>query len=141
LVNPVELLPHRAPMILLDEVLAHDADALTAVVEIGADTLFAEPEGVPAYVGIEYMAQACGAFVGALARAAGQEPRIGYLLGTRNFEANVTWFRPRDRLVVTVTPVVRDEMMGAFDCRIARGGEVLATAQLNVYQPADAPRG
>ena len=45
--------------------------------------LFVEDGQVPAWVGIEYMAQAIAAWAGCRARAAGKPPQLGFLLGSR----------------------------------------------------------
>jgi 3-oxoacyl-[acyl-carrier-protein] synthase-1 len=127
-------------MLLLDRIVRHDADSLAAEVEIREETLFREDEGVPAYVGLEYMAQACGAFAGASARIAGEEVKIGFLLGTRDFEAVVPFYRLGDYLTVTATPLYWDGGMGSFDCKIEIGGTLVATARLAVYQPDEDPR-
>ena len=132
---PAELLPHRPPMILLDEIVSCDQASLVAAVTVGEATLFREPEGVPVHVGLEYMAQACGAYAGAVARESGEPVRIGFLLGTRQYRAHVPWFRLGDRLTVSATLLYQDEQMGAFDCRIEVRGRLAAEAQLNVYQP------
>lgn len=66
------LLPHAAPMVLLDRVTAWDDDGLTASVTITPATQFATPDrGVAAHIGVEWMAQACGAFAGLQAKATG----------------------------------------------------------------------
>jgi predicted hotdog family 3-hydroxylacyl-ACP dehydratase len=132
------LLPHAHPMILLDAVIESSADSLTAAVTIRSDSPFAvEGEGVPAHVGIEYMAQACGAFAGLEAHRAGQPVQLGFLLGTRRFQASVPWFSTGWPLQVTVTVVFQEDRMGVFDCRIRHGDAVIATAQLTVYQSDD----
>ena len=137
---PIEqLLPHGPSMVLLDEVLSVGDDALSAAVVIRRSAPFFEPGGVPCHIGIEYMAQACGAFAGAEARAAGEAVRIGYLLGTRRFTSVVDRFAEGDRLIVTAALSYRDEAMGVFDCRIERLGEKIATAQLTVFQPPHSP--
>ena len=130
------LLPHGPPMILLDEVLGVDQTSITAGVTIRHDSLFLGACGVPSHIGIEYMAQACGAYAGVKALEFGEPVRIGYLLGTRLYEARIPWFRIGDRLIVSASEIYRDKHMGAFDCRIERQDEVVATAQLSVYQPA-----
>lgn len=129
------LLPHEARMILLDEVIDYDATSLRARVDISAASLFATPEGVPSYVGLEYMAQACGAHAGALARDAGAAVRIGFLLGTRQYRMDTPWFRLGDRLTVSVSMTYSDNEMGSFGCRIEIAGAIVAEAQLNVIQP------
>jgi predicted hotdog family 3-hydroxylacyl-ACP dehydratase len=130
-----ELLPHRAPMILIDEILGHDETSLTAAVDVSPRSLFLEEGGVPSHVGLEYMAQACGAFAGLMVRERGEPVRIGFVLGTRQYRAHVPFFRCGERLVVTVSVLYQDEQMGAFDCRIEIAGRLAAEAQLSVYQP------
>ena len=138
------LLPHAAPMILIDEVLERVDASLTAGVTVRADSIFFEAgRGIPAHVAIEWMAQTCGAFAGAEALERDLPVRLGMLLGTREFRCNVRWFTDDWHLTVSVTLIFRDEEMGAFDCAVARAatqvadGEILAKATLTVYQPAD----
>jgi predicted hotdog family 3-hydroxylacyl-ACP dehydratase len=118
-----ELLPHRPPMILLDEILGYDEGSLSAAVRVGPASLFVESGAVPAHIGLEYMAQACGAFAGVVARERGAPVRIGFVLGTRQYRAHVPSFRCGDRLVVTVSVLYQD------------AGRLAAEAQLSVYQP------
>ncbi len=133
---PIErLLPHAAPMLLLDEALRYDEDSVTAAVTLGPDHLFATPDGVPAHLGIELMAQTCGIWAGAHAMASGGAVRVGYLLGSRRYTAARPWFRIGERLEITATVVFRDQGMGVFDCLIFSDGETVAEAQLSVYQP------
>ena len=134
-----ELLPHAPPAVLIDAVLDWDKGRLDARVSIHVGSRFFEAErGVPGYVGIEYMAQACGAYAGLEATSSGQPVRIGFLLGTRRYACNRPWFRAGDELTVGVTEVLREGVMGVFDCRIELHGSEVATARLNVYQPDDA---
>jgi predicted hotdog family 3-hydroxylacyl-ACP dehydratase len=129
------LLPHKPPMILLDEVLEYDENALRACVTISESSMFVEPSGVASYIGLEYMAQACGAYAGTLARESGAPVRVGFLLGTRHYKAHIPWFRVGDRLLVSVAVTFNDGEMGSFDCRIHVNGAIAAEAQLNVFQP------
>jgi len=130
-----ELVPHRPPMLLLDHVLAADDASLVASVTIHAETEFLEAEGVPAHIGIEYMAQACAAFAGARARAEQREPRIGFLLGSRRFLMHRPWYRLGETLRVTVRLVYQDDAMGSFVGSVEVAGEVAAEADLTVYEP------
>ena len=134
------LLPHAAPMILIDDVLERDEACLKAGVTVRADSIFFEAgRGIPAHVAIEWMAQTCGAFVGAEALERGLPARLGMLLGTREFRCDVPWFTQGEQLVVSVTLIFRDDEMGAFDCTVARvaDDEIQAKATLTLYQPAD----
>ena len=70
------LLPHSGTMVLLDRVVAADADSLCAEVAIRPDSLFCNADGVGAWVGIEYMAQAIAAHAGYLARLRGDAVKV-----------------------------------------------------------------
>ena len=133
------LLPHAPPMLLLDALVEHGADFVTATATIRTDHPFfdGETDGVPCHVGIELMAQTCGAFAGLRALAESRPPALGFLLGTRAYACSVRRFAKGDRLVVRSSVVYLDGEMGVFDCRIAVGTDEVASAQLIVYQPAD----
>ena len=63
--SPEELLPHAPPMVLLDRVLEWDDESILAELTIGPSTPFLDVgRGVPAHVGLEWMAQTCGLFAG-----------------------------------------------------------------------------
>lgn len=126
---------HQPPMLLLDKVVAYDEAALVASVTITESSLFLARNGVPGHVAIEYMAQACGAYAGAMALDAGEPVKIGFLLGTRLCRILAPWYRVGDRLLVSVSLVFHDEQMAAFDCKIELDGKLAADARLTVYQP------
>lgn len=130
-----ELLPHEAPMILLDEVIEYSGTSLRARVTITESSMFLDQDGVPAYIGLEYMAQACGAHAGLMARDAGAPVRIGFLLGTRRYMVLIPRFRLGDQLTVSVEMTYSDSEMGSFACRIDANDKLAAEAQLNVIQP------
>lgn len=134
-----QLLPHAAPMLLLDEAIACDAEAMQTGVTVRPGLFFQPGRGMPAHIALEWMAQTCGAFIGVMALDQQQPVRIGYLLGTRDFSCDCAWFAPDDSLHVHARLLFRDDEMGVFQCRVTRAatGEDVARAQLTVYQPAE----
>lgn len=137
LFDAAELLPHSGGMIWVDKVLAWDEDSVTAELTVRGDALFDEGDSVPAWAGVEYMAQTVGLYAGLQAKRAGESIKLGFLLGTRRFETNVPEFRIGSILTVRAEKVMQDEHLAVFDCRIT-GGQVIASAVLNVYQAASA---
>ena len=136
-----DLLPHARPMIFLDEVTGIDEGTLSAALTVRPGILFFEAgRGVAAHIAIEWMAQACGAYAGIEARQAEQPVRIGFLLGTRDFQATVPWFLEGERLNVKATLTFRDSEMAVFNCVVtsAASGDELAKASLTLYLPDDA---
>ena len=136
---PIEaLLPHARPMILIDRVVDFDPNFIEAELTVRPDMPFFEPgKGVAAHIGLEWMAQACAAYVGLEALLANQTVRIGFLLGTRNFAAKVRWFAAGETPRVRADLVFRDGETGVFDCAIYRDELEAVRAQLTLHQPAD----
>ncbi len=88
-----EVLPHAGRMLLLDEVLEFGPEHVACRLGIRRDTLFCDAmRGVPAWVGIEYMAQTAGVYSGVNDRLAGREPAVCLLLGARTYKSHVPYF-------------------------------------------------
>jgi predicted hotdog family 3-hydroxylacyl-ACP dehydratase len=132
------LVPHAGPMVLLDRVVYADGESLCAEVRIRAGSLFCGASGVGAWVGLEYMAQAIGAYAGYTARLRGEPVKIGFLLGTRRYDCSRPSFPLGSVLRVYVRRLLQSETgLASFECRIDdREGQV-ATANVTVFQPAD----
>ncbi len=128
-----DLIPHSGCMVLLDRIITHDDQGLTAELMVRDDGLFGDHETVPAWAGIEYMAQAIAAFVGIIARQENAPIRLGFLLGTRRYLSNVDAFKVGSTVTIQVEKILQDEGLGVFDCLI-QGAGVEVTAKLNVYQ-------
>ena len=136
---PVEtLVPHGGPMVLLDEFVSAGEGEVTTAVRVSEDSLFYDPRqgAVPAWVGVEYMAQTISLYAGLQAKQAREPIRIGLLLGTRRYDVTVGHFRLGDRLLIHAREEWRDDAIAVFACRIETD-RCLAEASLNVYQPRD----
>ena len=128
--------PHRGAMSLLATVEHCDDQTILARVVVPSNGLFVTDDGVPAWVGIEYMAQAVAAWSGARARDGGGSPRIGFLLGSRRYEAMVPCFEAASVLqVYAQCELMGSNGLGMFDCRVTQGDRVLATGRLSVFEP------
>ncbi len=131
-----DLLPHRGEMILLDRIESWGKDYLEATVLHHDGNLFSDLDGnVPAWVGLEYMAQAICALAGIRALKKGEPVRIGLLLGTRKYEARETHFRRDSKITIRVKQIYMDENnLAAFNCTI-HSDRLLAEAQVKAIQP------
>lgn len=131
-------MPHRGGMLLLDRALAWEGERILVEATPREGTWYAEPQGMPSWIGIELIAQAVGAHVGLIARSRGEPPRKGVLLGTRSYRAAVSWFPFGRTLEVEAVLSFRDESgLGSFDGSIRLDGAPLARAGLTVYEPED----
>jgi predicted hotdog family 3-hydroxylacyl-ACP dehydratase len=141
------ILPHRGTMLLLDGVSDCTDETVTAYASVRADAWYADADGaMPAWIGIELMAQAIAAHVALLAMRAGGQARPGVLLGSRRYEAHLPAFACDARLRIDAKELLRgEEGHGAYECTIhhdqeddqTRGSVCCAEAVIKVYQPAD----
>ncbi|MCU1128238.1 hypothetical protein JAK51_18715 [Stenotrophomonas maltophilia] len=134
-----EVVPHRQDMCLLQRILRWDQDSIEAELVVPGTGLFIENGEMPAWIGIEYMAQAIAAWSGCRARAAGAAPQLGFLLGSRRYSSQRSGFPSGSRLRVQARrELLGDNGLGLFACRILAGEEEWAVANVSVYEPADA---
>jgi predicted hotdog family 3-hydroxylacyl-ACP dehydratase len=132
------LVPHRAPMLLVDRLVGEEGETTRADYKIPADSLFLVPgKGVPTYAAFEMMAQGICATDGLRRHRRGQGPELGFLLGCRKFAAARNWLQPGETLTLESTCLIDGET-SSYQCRVldADGAEV-ANATVNVFQPDD----
>lgn len=132
-------LPHRGRMLLLDRVLEAGPGRMLCAVSLRADSPFCRDGRVPAYIGIEYMAQATGALVGWQSMTRGQPVRVGFLISVRKYSSRVNHFSAGTTLRVESLETLRDEEFGSMMCSIYNSDDELpiVKAQLNAYSPLD----
>jgi predicted hotdog family 3-hydroxylacyl-ACP dehydratase len=131
-----ELLPHRGRAVLLGAVLAHDATSTTCSVDPDGGGLYRDDDGsIPAWVGLEYMAQAIAAHGGLVDREAGTPTRPGFFLGSRRLAFATGRFAKGQALEVTARHLRGSAGMLAFDCSVREAGheEPVVSGVLTVY--------
>jgi predicted hotdog family 3-hydroxylacyl-ACP dehydratase len=126
-------------MILIDRMIDATETGSTCEVTITPQTLFIESAGVPAFAGLEYMAQAVAAYGGYKSYLAGKPMALGFLLGTPQLTTYCQFFHCGQTLQIQVTHVWGDNELMQFHCTIqdALTGKLLQQAELNVFRPQD----
>lgn len=130
-----EWVPHRDKLVLLDEAIEVNAKNAIAKVEIREDSLFCENGKVPAWVGIEYMAQTMAVYSGGIAKESSSPVSIAFLLGARRYETKRSYFQLGEILMVHITPQMIHDQISSFNCEIKIDSEVVATAALTAFKP------
>ncbi|MCH1931077.1 hotdog family protein [Shewanella sp. A25] len=143
--NIADFIPHREPMILIDRIIAHEADSLKTEVTITPNSAYFDDarQAVPNYVGIEYMAQSIAALAGVEAKLREDKIRVGFLLGSRKLALHVEQFKLGQTYVTQVKRLYQEESgLAVFDCQIYLKSadsepQLVAEANVNVFQPQD----
>jgi len=127
---------HREPMLLLNQLVNIGPGFATCEWRIRDENEFLIPNiGVPAYIGVEYMAQCIAVHAGARERVAGFPPPLGLLLGTRHYKSRVRYFKTGTTYRVKCKELARTmDGMGSFDCSILVNEETIVEARLAVLQ-------
>jgi predicted hotdog family 3-hydroxylacyl-ACP dehydratase len=131
------LLPHRQPMILLTRMIEAEELRAACEVDIRPSLPFALADEMPAFVGIEYMAQSVAAFNGFKRYRTGQPIEVGFLLGTPKLTSFCKAFAFGQTLRIEVAHVWGEAQLARFECCIkdAKTGELLQQADLTVFKP------
>ena len=130
-------LPHRAPMLLLDELVEVKDNGCVAKLIIREDLPFMEAEGLPSWVGLEIMAQTIAMFGGVKERLKDGAPKLGFLLGSKNFEMGQDHFAIGEELIVEIDlQFLNRHHIGIFDCQL-KSPHSISKATILVSQPDD----
>ncbi len=128
-------------MVLLDKMVEVGDGHIVVELTVRDDGLFSGTDHtVPAWVGLEYMAQAVAAFSGYQRRCRGEEIELGFLLGTRYYQSSVGSFACGTRLKVRAEKIIEAANdMSVFDC-VIEGDNIIATSKLNLLMPQDSKK-
>ncbi len=80
-------------------------------------------------------AQSVAAWAGYHAQKAHLPPQVGFLLGSRRYQAQRASFLSGQTLDIKAAKVLENAGMAVFDCTIFIDDEEVARAQLNTYVP------
>ena len=126
-------------MILIDKIVGSSSETLAAIVDVkpGMEFFDASLDGIPSWIGIEYMAQSIAAYSGLKLHRSNQSIGLGMLISCRRYSVKQPVFGRGSRLLVDVRELAGTETgMAAYKCSIREQSapdEMLATGQLGVY--------
>lgn len=130
-------LPHRAPMLLLDELVEVKENGCVAKLTIREDLPFMEEQGLPSWVGLEIMAQTIAMYGGVKERLKDQNPKLGFLLGSKTFEMGQDHFAIGEELTIEINlQFLNRHQIGIFECHL-QTSTASSKATILVSQPDD----
>ena len=134
----LDLIPHREPMLLINRLLSVSANSSESLVLVDEQAPFYQNvKGVPAWIGLEYMGQTSALIAGYQRREGLLEPHLGFLMGVRKYQAQVSYFDPGENLIVLCEEAALvGDSLATFNCtiRTQTSSQELATAMLSVFR-------
>ena len=130
------IMPHRGKMLLLSRVKEYNLKerSLCAEYYVTKDCLFYDPliDGVPAWAGFEFIAQAISALCGLLLREIGEEPRIGFIMSISSMRIGLPVFKIGNLLEIRVREYDSVDMVYNFAGEIFLDGRKVIEGKLTV---------
>ena len=145
--SPEAYLPHRAPMNLIDRVVAISGRTVvceTKASQEGKLHLFRKENGAfSIMLVIELMAQTVGVWAGdkrlktdnASKPEGEQDAELGLLLSARNLKINAPEIPDGALLRTTMNLLIDESRLTSFEGNVSIGDTVIASGRLNVFQP------
>lgn len=120
-------LPHRPPMLLLDELVEHGATRAVCRARIKPDCVFATAGVVHPAALIEFMAQCCATLMG----VGDAPPQPGMIVSCREIDFFSDEIRVGDQLELVAERLAGAAPLATFACKVARAGEIVATMEMS----------
>lgn len=135
------LIPHTGKMLLLSRVLDYDCKgSVRAEYDITENCLFYDPviNGVPAWVGFEFMAQTISALSGIRTRERGEKPKMGFILSVPSMQILTSVFSAGSSLEIRMNETDCTNLLYTYEGEILLNGEKVMEGKLMVMEINDA---
>lgn len=127
-----ELIPQRAPIVMVDRLTSIEEGVSYTELEVRADNLFVE-RGVLSECGlIEHIAQSAAARIGYLFRMRGEAVPIGYI-GSVNQFALGRLPRVGERLTTSIRVLQEVYQVSLVEAEVRSDDEVVASSRMKIF--------
>lgn len=127
-----ELIPQRAPIVMVDRLTSIKEGVSYTELEVRADNLFVE-RGVLSECGlIEHIAQSAAARIGYLFRMRDEAVPIGYI-GSVNQFALGRLPRVGERLTTSIRVLQEVDQVSLVEAEVCSGDEVVASSRMKIF--------
>ena len=134
------LIPHKGKMLLLNKIIDYDIEhSIRAEYNVTESCIFYDPalDGVPAWVGFEFMAQAISALTGIRKRAKGEKPKIGFILSVPSMRMEIPFFKNGSLVEVCVNESDCTDMIYTYEGEAFLENKKVMEGKLMVMEVSD----
>lgn len=131
-------IPHKPPMLLIDAIESCCGSSVTTAARITLESSFYDRtmDGVPAWIGLEYMAQTAAVWAGLDDVRNGRAIDPAFLISSRQYTAHRPVFPAGETLLIEVKVELLQQEIVTFSGRILGAeGHILADAMFTAYRP------
>ena len=133
------LLPHAAPMLLVDELISSTDHSVVVGVTIRDSYPFSQVD-IGSWLGMELMAQSAAVLSKLRSQQQSEKPTLGFLLGCRSFVAHTPAFVPGQQILIEIE--LDPESQGQATISASGvikdiSGQLICEGVLTLYEPHD----
>ena len=134
----LSIIPHRDRMLLLDRVSSYDLEgrSIEAEYQITENCIFYDyaEQGVPSWVGFEFMAQAICAFCGIRDKMMGVPQKKGFILAVSQLQAGLPFFKAGSIISIKTREVERLYPVCVLEGELLLGGKKVLEGKLTIME-------
>jgi len=134
------IIPHKGKMLLLDRVIDYDIEhSIRAEYNITKSCIFYDPvlDGVPAWVGFEFIAQTISALTGIRKREKGEKPTMGFILSIPFMKMEIPLFKNGSLVEIRVKESDSVNMIYTFEGEAFLENRKVMEVRLMVMETSD----
>ncbi|GBU28114.1 hypothetical protein R84B8_01672 [Treponema sp. R8-4-B8] len=134
------LIPHTGKMLLLDRIIDYNIEySIRAEYNITESCIFYDPvlDGVPAWAGFEFIAQAISALTGIRKRAKGEKPKIGFILSIPHMRMEIPFFKNGSLADVRVKESDRTDLIYTYEGEVFLKDKKVMEGKMMVMEISD----
>jgi len=133
-------IPHRGKMLLLSRVIEYDIEhSIRAEYDITRNCLFYDPvlDGVPSWVGFEFIAQAISVLTGIRKREKGEKTNIGFILSIPSMRMEIPLIKNGSTVEVRVEEIDCTDLIYTFEGTVFQENKKVIEGKLMVMEISD----
>jgi len=134
------LIPHTGKMLLLDRIIDYDIEhSIRAEYNITKNCIFYDPvlDGVPAWAGFEFIAQAISALTGIRKREKGEKANMGFILSIPSMKMEIPFFKNGSLVEIRVKENDCTNLIYTFEGEVFLENRKVMEGKLMVMETSD----
>lgn len=132
----LQLIPHRAPMVLLNDIIEYGPEVIVGRFCVNADNIFVENGKFSREAMIEVAAQTIAAGDSMYAKSKGGKVIRGFLTGLTGLKLNAA-ARVNETVIISCQCLRRMEGMGLFEVSAKVAGQVILEGRFKLFVEID----
>lgn len=127
-----DLIPHRPPILLIDQIKNDSEDSFETESKISQDTLLVENENLPTWALTEYMAQSIALYGATRPKSKDEKINKAFVIKIEDFKVEKTTIAVGTSITCQVSSLIMTSTLGKFSATTKLNSETIALGKFTV---------